>query len=266
MSQYPADYISINKKLWDERTRYHIGSDFYDQEGFIKGKSSLKDIERTLLGDIKGKSVLHLQCHFGQDTLSLARMGAQVTGVDLSSEAITLAEQTAAQLGIDADFICCNIYDLPKHLEKQFDTVFTTYGTVGWLPDLTIWAQLVARYMKPGANFIFVEFHPFIWMLDNNFSQIQYSYFNTETIIEAENGTYADKQADIRLEAVSWNHSLDEVIQNLLDAGLTLQSFKEYDYSPYNIFPRSTDLPNGTYQIRDMEGKMPLVYSLKMMK
>lgn len=260
------DYIIINKKLWDERTKHHVDSAFYDQENFLAGKSSLKDIELKLLGVVKGKSILHLQCHFGQDSLSLARMGAKVTGADLSSEAIHIAQQTALQLHLDSVFICCNIYDLPQHLDQQFDMVFTSYGTIGWLPDMKIWADLIVRYLKPGGTFVFVEFHPFIWMLDNSFSKIEYAYFNKETIIENVKGTYADKDADIHLKSVSWNHSLHEVIQNLMDAGLKLQHFEEYDYSPYNIFPEATETVDGNYMIKGMEGKMPLVYSLKMNK
>lgn len=213
------DYIAINKKLWDERTKHHVTSAFYDRESFLKGKSSLEDIELKLLGDVKGKSILHLQCHFGQDSLSLARMGANVTGVDLSSEAVNIAQQTASQLHLDAEFICCNIYDLPQHLDKQFDIVFTSYGTIGWLPDMKAWADIIARYMNPDGTFVFVEFHPFIWMLDNGFSKIEYAYFNKETIIENEEGTYADKDADIHLQSMSWNHSLHEVFKALLMQG-----------------------------------------------
>jgi 2-polyprenyl-3-methyl-5-hydroxy-6-metoxy-1,4-benzoquinol methylase len=260
------NYIEVNKELWNERTKHHLNSAFYDMEGFKAGNTSLKDIELGLLGDIAGKSVLHLQCHFGQDTLSLSRMGAKATGVDLSDEAIATAQQLASEMNLDASFICCNIYDLPSHLDERFDIVFTTYGTIGWLPDLKPWASLIDRYLKPGGQFIFAEFHPAVWMFDNDFTYVQYSYFNREAIIEIEQGTYGDKDAPIQLESVGWNHSIDEVLQNLIDAGLQIRTFKEYDYSPYNCLNKMVEIVPGKWQIEGMEGKLPLVYALKAIK
>src|SRR5687767_3921500 len=130
------NYIEINRALWNERTRHHVSSAFYDMEGFMAGNTSLKEIELPLLGDVKGKSVLHLQCHFGQDSLSLSRMGAKVTGIDLSEAAIEKAREINKDLGLDAEFIVSDVYETPSKLNKQFDIVFTTYGTIGWLPDM----------------------------------------------------------------------------------------------------------------------------------
>jgi len=163
------NYIEINKALWDEKTKHHISSAFYNMHdgSFLKGKSSLNDIELQLLGNVAGKEVLHLQCHFGQDTLSLARLGAKATGVDFSAEAIKKARALNDQLALDAEFICCDIYSLQDSLEKQFDMVFASYGTIGWLPDMQRWAQIVARYLKPGGKFVFVEFHPVVWMFSS---------------------------------------------------------------------------------------------------
>ena len=261
-----SNYLEVNRALWNERTKHHISSAFYDMDGFLSGDSSLKEIELALLGDLAGKSVLHLQCHFGQDSLSLARMGAQVTGVDLSDEAIATAQKLAADTGLHAEFICSDVYDLPSHLEKQFDVVFTSYGTIGWLPDLTKWAAIVGRYLKPGGQFIFAEFHPAVWMFDNDFTYVQYSYFNKEAIVEIEEGTYTDKSAPIKMESVGWNHSIDEVLQNLIDAGLNIRRFTEYDYSPYNCLSKMVEVTSGKWQIQGMEGKLPLVYALKAVK
>src|SRR6187551_1118010 len=161
------NYLDINKASWNQRTAVHVASDFYGVDAFVKGKSSLQQIELGLLGDVAGKSILHLQCHFGQDTLSLARLGAKVTGVDLSDVAITEARKLARELGLSTDFICCNVYDLPQQLEQQFDVVFTSYGAIGWLPDLDRWAQIVRRFLKPGGRLVLVEFHPFVWMFDD---------------------------------------------------------------------------------------------------
>jgi SAM-dependent methyltransferase len=261
-----SNYVEINKKLWNERTGLHVGSAFYDMEAFLAGKSSLKQIELDLLGDVAGKSVLHLQCHFGQDTLSLARMGADVTGVDLSDRSICKATELSQQLGLPAKFICCDIYDLPQHLDREFDIVFTTYGTVGWLPDLSLWANLIARYLKPGGELIFADFHPVVWMFNSAFTEVEYSYFNKDAIVETEQGTYTDKSAPIALESVGWNHSLDEVLQNLLNAGLIINEFREYDYSPYDCFANMKEVAPGKYHITSLEGKLPLVYSIRAVK
>ena len=137
------NYIEINRQSWNNRVETHLKSDFYNLEGFLKGKTSLNDIELRLLGDIAGKTILHLQCHFGQDTISLSRLGGRCTGIDLSDKAIDAARRIAAAADADADFICCDIYDLPNHLDKKFDLVFSSYGTIGWLPDLDQWAGIV---------------------------------------------------------------------------------------------------------------------------
>lgn len=260
------DYITINKALWNEKTGHHITSDFYRNDKFIAGENTLNSIELALLGDVAGKSVLHLQCHFGQDSLSFARMGARVTGIDLSDAAITKARDMNAQLRLDAEFLCTNIYDLPSVLDKQYDIVFSSYGTICWLPDIAKWSQIVARYLKPEGIFVFAEFHPTLWMFDNDFKYIQYSYFNKQVIEETESGTYADRNAPMNLNSVTWNHDLAEVLQNLLDQGLRLEHFSEYDYSPYACFPETVEIAPRKFQIPGMEGKLPMVYALRMSK
>src|SRR5690606_24012242 len=177
------NYLDHNRNAWNKRSELHINSEFYDVEGFLKGKSSLNSIELELLGEVKGKSVLHLQCHFGQDSLSISRLGAEVTGVDLSDKAIEMAKELAKKDQSTAQFICCNLYDLSSHLDEKFDVVFTSYGTIGWLSDLNKWADLIRHFLKPNGKFVFVEFHPFIWMYDDNLEKIQYNYFKNEAII-----------------------------------------------------------------------------------
>src|SRR5690606_5040157 len=164
------DYLAINKKSWNQRVQTHLDSEFYELPAFLKGKSSLNQIELDLLKDIKGKSILHLQCHFGQDSISLARMGAKVTAVDFSDKAIDAAKELCTKLGVDVNFLCSDIYELPHILDGQFDIVFTSYGTIGWLPDLQKWAKVVSHYLKNKGEFIFVEFHPVVWMFDDDFS------------------------------------------------------------------------------------------------
>ncbi len=260
------NYFEINRQSWNKKADIHINTAFYDVDGFIKGKNSLKDIELSLLGDINGKSILHLQCHFGQDTLSLARMGANVTGVDISDRSIQLANELAEKTKLNAEFICCNIYDLPKYLNKQFDIVFTTYGTIGWLPDLSKWAELISRFLKPGGEFIFVEFHPVVWMFDDEFEKIGYNYFNTGPIIETFVGTYAEKSADLSQEYVGWNHGLGEVINSIVSNQLQIVSMEEFNYSPYDCFRHTIEVSPGKFRINKFDDKIPMVYSLKARK
>ena len=256
------NYIKINKQSWNKRTVSHLKSDFYDVEGFLKGKSSLNEIELNLLGDIKGKSILHLQCHFGQDTISLGRLGANVTGIDLSDKAIESANVLSKKANIEATFICCNVYDLPNHLNEQFDIVFTSYGTIGWLPDIDKWAEIISKYLKPNGKFIFAEFHPVVWMFDDDFKNIKYKYFNSEAIIETESGTYADKKAEINQKCITWNHGIGEVVNSLIKNNIEVNSLKEYDYSPYDCFNGTIEFEPKKYRIKKMGNKIPMVYSI----
>ncbi|PSK92043.1 class I SAM-dependent methyltransferase [Taibaiella chishuiensis] len=260
--QIPEDYLEKNKACWNKRTSVHIGSDFYNVKGFLEGTTSLNDTELELLGDIKGKSILHLQCHFGQDSLSLARMGAKVTGADLSDDAIAKARELNEQLQLDATFVCCDLYSLPQHLQGQFDIVFTSYGTIGWLPDLQRWGQVVRHFLKPGGRFVMVDFHPVVWMFNSDFTGIAYNYFNTEAIIEQSQGTYTDREAPIAYEEIGWNHSLEELFSGLLKNGLRISDFREYDYSHYNCFAHMEQIADRKYHIAPMGNKLPLMYAI----
>ncbi len=256
------NYIEINKESWNNRTDSHLASDFYDVNGFLNGKNSLNSIELDLLGDVSGKRILHLQCHFGQDSLSLARMGASVTGVDLSDKAINAGRDLAIKMELDVQFICCDLYDLPNHLDDKFDIVFTSYGTIGWLPDINKWADLIARYLKPGGHFVFAEFHPVVWMFDDDFKFVKFKYSNAGPIAENEEGTYADKTADIQQDYVTWNHGLAEVVTALLSKKISIQKFQEFDYSPYACFDHTIEFEPGKYRIKHLENKIPMVYTL----
>ena len=216
--------------------------------------------------DISGKSILHLQCHFGQDTISLNRFGAQITGVDLSDKSIRYAIQLAEETNATAKFICCNIYDLKNHLNEKFDIVFASYGTIGWLPDMQKWADIIKHFLKPKGEFVFVEFHPFVWMFNDDFNTIQYNYFNTEPIVETETGTYADTDSNIIQENITWNHSISEVIQSLLNSDLNIETLKEFDYSPYPCFKNIEKIEKNKYRIKHLDNKIPMIYALKARK
>jgi len=258
------NYLQENKELWNKRVPVHIDSSFYNIKEFVEGKNVLNSIELELLGDVKGKSILHLQCHFGQDSLSMARMGAEVTGVDFSEMAIDKANELNTQLGTHAEFICCDVYSLKEHLNKKFDIVFTSYGTIGWLPDMDKWAEIVSYFLKPGGKFVFAEFHPVVWMFDDNISSVTYSYFNDEPIITESEGTYTDRTAEIKAKEYGWNHSIDEVLTALMNKNLTLQTFKEYNYSPYNCFKNLEEFSPGKFRFQHMGNKIPMVYALVM--
>ena len=260
------DYLKINKHSWNNKTDVHYDSEFYDNDNFIKGKSSLNEIELALLPDLKGKSILHLQCHFGQDTISFSRLGAKATGVDLSDAAIEKAIGLNKLTKTDAEFICCDIYDLPNHLDGQFDMVFTSYGTIGWLPDLNKWANIVAHFLKPNGQFLIAEFHPFVWMFDDDFKFIKYNYFNDGPIMENETGTYTDKDADITQDYVMWNHPMSDVVSSLLANGLEINGLHEYDYSPYNCFNETVEFEPKKFRIKHMDNKIPMVYAIEARK
>ena len=265
-SQPEKNYKEINRKSWNQRVDVHMDSDFYDMEGFLSGKTSLNSIEMELLGDIRGKEILHLQCHFGQDTISLAREGAIVTGVDLSDKAIDRAKALASQCDVEVSFIQCDIYDLPNHLDRQYDIVFTSYGTIGWLPDLDKWASVVSRYLRPQGQFVIVEFHPVVWMFDQDFRKIEFNYFNTGAIVENEEGTYADKKAPISQQSIVWNHSLSEVVNSLIKCGLAVNSLDEYDYSPYNCFKNTVESSPKKFRIKHLENKIPMIFAIEATK
>jgi ubiquinone/menaquinone biosynthesis C-methylase UbiE len=256
-------YIDTNKTLWNNKVSIHLDSEFYDMPSFMSGKSSLNSIELDILGDIKGLSVLHLQCHFGQDTISLSRLGAKAVGVDFSEKAIETAHQIAKDTQSNAQFICSDVYELPNVLDEKFDIVFTSYGTIGWLPDLDRWASVVSHFLKPGGRFIMAEFHPVLWMFDDDVKQVEHSYFNAAPIIGTEKGTYADKAVEQEFTYHCWNHSNSEVINSLISKGLTIKLFNEYDYSPYNIFSDGVEIEKGKYIVKHMGNKIPLVFAIE---
>lgn len=251
------DYKAINKKAWDKRTQVHIESKFYDVDAFLSGDSTLNAVELDQVGDVQGKSLLHLQCHFGQDTLSWARLGANVTGVDLSSASIEQANKMANKIGVEAEFICADIYSFGESNRKQYDIVYTSYGVLCWLPDLDLWAKTVALSLKKGGQFNLVEFHPFNDLLSG------YSYFPTKTPDVEDEGTYTENCTGEKSKMITWAHSLSEVTQSLIDAGLTISEFQEYPFSPYNCFEGLEIVDGKGYHLLFKGQQTPILYSIK---
>jgi SAM-dependent methyltransferase len=259
-------HFAANKQSWNKRTGIHKGSAFYDLDNFKKGRSSLNSIELEGMGDVSGKTLLHLQCHFGMDTMSWQRLGAQCTGIDISDEAIKLAKEIAAELDLPSRFICCNVYDTAQHVDEPFDIVFTSYGTIGWLPDLQAWAKMISDVLRPGGIFYIADFHPVLWMMDEKFEHIKYDYFNTGVIAEETSGTYTDRDAPIRSKEYSWNHPFSEIFSALIENGLRVTAFNEYSFSPYNCFNNLEQGIDGMWRIKGMDEKMPMMYSIKAIK
>jgi len=257
-------YIETNRSLWDGWTEINKKSCLYDLESFKAGKNRLKSIELEELTDVSGKTMLHLMCHFGMDTMSWARMGAKVTGIDFSPEAISLAKSLSEELNIPARFIETELYDLPEILDEKFDIVFTSYGVKAWICDTPKWARLIARYLKPGGTFYMVEFHPILGMFDDDGEKLEYPYFYSPKPIKyVAEGNYADPGHDFKHDAYEWFHSLGEIVTALISAGLKIEYLHEFPYSPTNCCSFFTEFSPGKYVIENYPNLVPLVFSIR---
>ncbi len=265
-------YLRANRRNWNELVAIHEKSKYYDVAGFKSGKSSLKSIELEELGSVSGKSLLHLQCHFGLDSLSWARLGAKVTGVDFSDKAITLARSLSKELRIEASFVCSDVYDLPKVLSEKFDIVFTSYGVLHWLPDLRQWARIIARFTRRKGTFYMVEHHPFLQVFygesDAPDLRVTDSYFHSEEprIEGPGTGTYADPSAEIHTPEYEWVHSLGDVVNSLISAGLKIEYLHEFPFTEYKAFPFLEQGTDGWWRLNPGKAQLPLLFSLKATK
>lgn len=259
-------YFEVNKATWNEKVKAHAKSGMYDLKTFKAGKTSLNSYEINALGNVSGKTLLHLQCHFGQDTLSWSRAGAKCTGIDLSDEGIKLAKSLNSELQLDAEFVCCNVLDTSKHVTDTFDIVFTSYGVIGWLPNLKPWGEMIAERLKPGGTFYMVEFHPIVWMFDylDNKPIMKYGYMQDEVIYEEYEGTYADTNSKMISKEYGWNHGLSEVINALTQAGLHIDYLNEYNESPYDVLPNLEKTESDMYVTKDK--LYPLLFEIKATK
>ena len=258
------DKIAENKRLWDARVKGHVASSFYDVPGFLKGECALKYPEVDALGDVKGQTMLHLQCHFGLDTLSWARRGAIVTGMDFSGTAIAKARELTVEACLEATFVECAVYDLPQHLAGKFDIIFVSYGALIWLPDLERWADVVDQFLKPGGRLCIAEFHPHWYGLNWDTYQIEYPYFNSgEAFEEVATKSYAGSDEYAGMREFFWSHSLSETIQPLLKRGIQIRHFEEYTFSPYNAFPNLLEIRPGEWIPATLaEGKVAMMFTL----
>lgn len=241
------DSFEVNRRRWDELAELHPGTDAYDVEGFLAGGSSLSWLEREGVGDVEGDSLLHLQCHFGLDTLSWLRAGADTAvGVDFSSVAIEQARDLAERTGLAdrARFVRTNLYDLPERLDRTFDVVFTSFGVVNWLPDVERWADVVAHFLRPGGRFFVAELHPISHVIvtlepdDGGVLRSPWPYFADEPQVVDEPDSYADHDADVEhTETHQWSHDLGSVVTALVDAGLRLEYLCEHPFASFEQSP-----------------------------
>jgi SAM-dependent methyltransferase len=255
-----------NRASWDERVGVHVESDFYDVEGFLAGRDTLRTFEPDELGPVEGCSLVHLQCHFGLDTLSWARRGATVTGLDFSPPAIDEATRLADALGIDASFVCADVYDAPQVLGRRFDVVYTGRGALNWLPDLDRWAGVVAALLNPGGRFYLLEFHPLGWITADESLDIVYDYFNNGTpFIDDSAEDYADPNRPlVNAMTYEWPHGLGEVLSALAGTGLRIEFLHEFDEISHLRWPFLEEQPGRrrVYRLPAGMPSLPLEYSI----
>ncbi|MHA2089995.1 MAG: class I SAM-dependent methyltransferase [Candidatus Kariarchaeaceae archaeon] len=273
MKKSPDEYIETNKKRWNELADIHITSEFYDVESFKAGKNSIGKIEQNEIGDVTGKHLLHLQCHFGKDTLSWARMGATVTGVDFSDRAIHHAKILSEEIGLSANFIQSDIYKLRStEIEPtSFDIVFTSHGTIYWLPDLKEWAKLIAYYLKPGGFFYIMDSHPTGHIFDDMAKEnliVKYSYFHDKKpMMFEEDGSYSDPNLKLQnKKEYGWQHSLSDIINALIGAGLHIEFLHEFPSLSWAMVPFMEERDDGLFYLPDNFPDIPLMFSLKATK
>ncbi len=264
--EFNDDYFAVNRATWNDKVKVHAKSNMYNMQAFKGGKNSLMPYELNALGPVKGKSLLHLQCHFGQDTLSWSRLGAKCVGVDISDAGIKLAQDLNKDLNLDAEFVCCNVLDTSAFVKSSFDIVYTSYGVIGWLPDLKPWGKMIAERLKEGGAFYMVEFHPIVWMFDylKDKPIIKYGYMQEDVIYEEYEGTYANQESKMISKEYGWNHGLGEVVTALTEASLHIEYLKEHDECPYNVLPNLIKTDSGMFVTKDK--LYPLIFELKAIK
>lgn len=258
--------LRANRRLWDERARAHFRSAFYDVEGFRRGGSRLLQVELVEIGTVRGRDLLHLQCHFGLDTLSFARLGARVTGVDFSEAAIDEARALAGELRLDARFIAADVLDLPAELAQSFDIVYTSRGVLPWIPDLGRWAGGIARCLRPGGLFYMLESHPIAGTFDDETTtlRLRYPYFSRGSPERYRvQGSYADAALRFREKfQYEWPHALGEVVTSLADAGLRIEFVHEFPFTFYEQVPWLVKRDGAWRVPKRMKGELPLSFSL----
>jgi SAM-dependent methyltransferase len=271
------DYREINRANWDERAPVHAAAPSYAVEQFVTDPGFLSEVVRfdlPLLGDVSGLRGIHLQCHIGTDTISLARLGARMSGLDLSPASLAEARRLAARTGSDVDFVESEVYDAPNVLERgTFDLVYTGVGAICWLPDIRRWAGVVAELLRPGGRLFIREGHPMLWAIDekrNDLLAVTYPYFETvEPYVEEDDGTYIDTGGVVfeHTRTHTWNHGLGELATALIDVGMSITGLAEHDSVPWEAFPgQMNQVGDGEWRLADRPERLPHSYTLQAVK
>ncbi|MFF2567807.1 class I SAM-dependent methyltransferase [Streptomyces sp. NPDC101191] len=269
----PDDWHAANRARWDERVPLHVASEFYDLDAFRAGKDALRDFELAEVGDVSGRSLLHLQCHIGLDTLSWARHGAErVVGLDFSEPAVEVARSLATDLGLTPDraaFVAADVYDAAEAVpDSSYDVVYTGGGALNWLPDLERWAETAASLVAPGGFLYVAEFHPITDSFDDETAtRLINDYFVREPWVDTSSGTYADLDADtVHNRSVEWVHPVGEVVTAIAKAGLRIEFLHEHDVTLFPRFGALTRHEDGYYRLPADRPRIPLMYSIRASK
>lgn len=275
----PDRYRAANRARWDESVAVHAASDFYRVDDFLAGESTLLQLDLDEVGDVAGKSLLHLQCHFGLDTLSWARLGADVVGVDFAPSAVATARELAARAKLDATFIESELYASPDALSDSlgaFDIVYVNLGALCWLPDIVGWASVCAGFLREGGTLYVRDVHPVTQTLDDEAAsgdlRLLYPYFETESPLHwSGDGDYADPSVKMaNQDSYEWNHSLGEIVTAVIDAGCSIDFLHEQDWTVYQALPWLVEAERGIWRLPERDGKpdrrVPLMFSLRATK
>lgn len=262
---------SANLANWNDRAAAHVASPGYDVEGFVSDRQRIAKavkLDREELGDVRGLSLLHLQCHIGLDTLSLARLGAEVTGLDFSPPAIDAAREISRRSQTPAKFVVSDVYEAPEVLDEEFDIVYASEGVLCWLPDIAAWAQVVRRLTRPGGTAYIRDGHPVVHSLDldrpDGSLEFVGPYFEGQAMRYDEPGTYVESDVTIdHTVNYEWNRGLGEIVNAFIDAGFRVDSLREYPFSGYRAMPSLIEGPDGWWRFPGESGRVPFMFSIR---
>jgi SAM-dependent methyltransferase len=268
------DYREVNRAHWNDRAAAHAASPDYAVARFTDDPSFLSQVvsfDRPRLGDIAGLAAVHLQCHIGTDTVSLARLGAKMTGLDFSAPALEHGRRLAEAAGVEIEFVESDLYGAPGALGRErFDLVYTGIGALCWLPDIRRWAEVVASLLRPGGRLFMREGHPILWALseprEDGLLVVEFAYFEQQqAMVWDEGGTYVQTDQEFTHNVThEWNHGLGEIVSALLAAGLELTALEEHDSVPWDALPgQMTDVGGGEYRLTDRPERVPHTYTLQ---
>jgi SAM-dependent methyltransferase len=267
------EFFAINRRNWEERVAIHVrdATGFYRVKAFLAGADMLHPIEATEIGDVRGLRLLHLQCHFGLDTLSLARRGAHATGLDFSSAAIAAARDLAHRANVPAHFVEGNVYEAATLTRGPFDIVYATWGTITWLPDIARWAQVIATVLAPGGLLYFADDHPAVQTLEEIDGRLVATYPwrtppHSPLLFEAATTYTGDTTRIANTRSYQWIHPASDIVSALLDAGLCIEMLHEHEHLPWRPFATMVETEHGLYRLPDSVPRLPLALSLKARK